>query len=277
MLINNPEAFDTPFVRFQAWWFILSLKWLHMDDEAAVWMERLEDMPGLDQVMRDAVIFNYQDMSGGREERLRKRLQELETVSNETILSAWNETGERVAIDLAMAGEVDRAISLLESIQHAPAFLPERQASASLVLVKLYQRVGRDHDAQPILEDQVAYLEAEVAVGIRHPGTLVNLAQAYTLQGRDDKAIETFRMLVDFHGYYDMGFWAWVFPMEPAYVRLKDDPRMVEQRARIQAINDEQRQNIEAMLAPHDLDELLAPLMTMTVIPERISHGHDKE
>ena len=52
---------------------------------------------------------------------------------------------------------------------------------------------------------------------------------------------------------------------------------MVDQQARIQAKLEEQKQNIKAMLAPYDLDELLAPLMTMDVIPERISHGHEKE
>lgn len=277
LLINRPQAFDAPPVRFQAWWFILSLKWLHMDEEAAAWMAHLEDMPGLDQLMRDIVIFNYQDMTGGLEERLNNRLRELATVSDETLLGRWNESAERAAIDLAMAGEIDRAISLMEAIRRAPSFLPERQADASLFLVKFYQHVGRFEDARPILEEVVTYLEAEVADGIRHPQTLDNLAQAYALQGQDDKAIEAFRMAVDFHGYNDIFFWAWPFPLQAAYVRLKDDPRMVEQLARIQANLSEQRRNIEAMLAPHDLDVLLAPLMTMNVVPESISHGHDKE
>jgi len=277
LLIHRPEAFNAPPVRFQAWWFILSLKWLHMDEEAAAWLAHLKDMPGLDQLMRDIVIVNYQDMSGGREERLRKLQQEFANVSDETIFSMWNESAGRVAIDLAMAGEIDRAISLMEVIQHAPAFLPERQAEASLFLVKLYHHAGRYEDARPILDDVVVYLEAEVADGIRHPQTLDNLAQAYTLQGRDDKAIETFRMAVDFHNYYDALFWAFTFPIQAAYVRLEDDPRMIEQRVRVQTILTEQRRNIEAMLAPYDLDELLAPLMTMESVPERISHGHEKE
>ena len=90
------------------------------------------------------------------------------------------------------------------------------------------------------------------------------------------KAIETFRMAVDFRWYMDFES-VNMRPIKAGYARLYDDPRMVNQLARMKAIRDEQRSNIEAMLAPHDLDELLAPLMTMEVVPERISHGHEKD
>jgi len=280
MLLNEPEAFDAPAVRFQAWWFISQFQWLQMDEEAAAWMEKLRDMPGLDQLMREIVLDNYPDSSEESKERLRKRQQERETESDETILGMWNETAHWRAVGLAVAGEIDRAISLLEAIQYSTSFYSERQVWPSLTLIKLYQHVGRVDDAQHILERVVAHLEAEVATGIRQPDILESLAQAYALQGRDDKAIETFRMAVDFHFYFDsIEFFdsdeGWLF--QPGYVRLRDDPRMVDQRARIQANLDEQRRNIRAMLAPHDLDDLLTPLMTIKELPERISHGHEKE
>ncbi len=82
--------------------------------------------------------------------------------------------------DLARFGEYDRAIRLMEFLQHSdfggPTW-PEREMGHRDLLANLYLQVGRDDDAVPLLAGMAEYLEAEYESGIRHPTTLAILAE----------------------------------------------------------------------------------------------------
>ena len=148
----------------------------------------------------------------------------------------------------------------MESIQHAPDIWAEREINPLMGLAALYQQVGRDHDARPLLAEITTRLEAEYASGIRHPDTLANLAGAYARQKRDDEALAMLRKAVDYHYLVrcqvllDDRTW---FP----WWRLENDPRMITICQRIEADLEQQGNRVRSMLAEHDVDELLAPLM----------------
>jgi len=257
MLQHDPGAFDHQGNRAQTWWFVSTMAHLGLYEEARDWKDRLENMP-LPEEWRELVLQDYTDAIGQYEEVVAENQIRLADMSDEEVLDAFHERGFFWAMDLADAGEVERAIKLLESIQHAPATWAEREAWAPLTLAGLYQEVGRDDDAAQVLNGIVAELEAEYDSGIRHPLTLSFLAEAYAMQKRDDEAIKMFEKAVDYHQRDDCD---WL--ETPAWERLKDDPRFISLCERMEADLEQQAERVRTMLATHDVDVLLAPLMAM--------------
>ena len=179
--------------------------------------------------------------------------------SDEEILDAIYMEAWHMAWAIAQSGDVERGLRLMESIGLAPGwgtFWSEREMGHRLELARLYHKVGRPGDAVPVLSKAVRYLEAEYEIGIRDPQTLVNLAEAYALQGRDDDALDMLRRAVDYH-------WRGTvlgadLELYSPWDRLRDDPRFVAQWDRMQADLDQQAERIRAMLAQYDIDALLA-------------------
>ena len=103
-----------------------------------------------------------------------------------------------------------------------------------------------------------------VASGIRHPNFLMHLAITYALQGRDDAALDMLGKAVDYHAFpFDLPgirFQDWYDP----FGRLKDNPRYQALERRAKGDIGRQVENIRAMLAEQDLDQLLVPIMPRT-------------
>jgi TolB-like protein len=257
MLLQDPGAFEEWGNRWQAWWFVKSLAALGLDEEAEAWKIRLENMPLPDE-MREAGLQHYLEVSGQLEVVVTDTQKRLADMSDEEVLDAVHESGLAGAVNLADAGEVERAIGLLESIQHAPAIWAEREAQAPLILAELYQQVGRDDDAAQVLDQIVVKLEAEFDYGIRNPTTLRFLSEAYGLQNRDDEAIEMFLKAVDYHDIDDC---AWL--SDPRWKRFADDPRVISACERMATNFEQQAERVRTMLAQYDVDALLAPLIQM--------------
>ncbi len=78
------------------------------------------------------------------------------------------------------------------------------------------------------------------------------------MQKRDDEAIKMIEKAVDYHQRDDCD---WL--ETPAWDLLKDDPRVISLCERMEADLEQQAERIRTMLATHDVDVLLAPLMAM--------------
>ena len=133
---------------------------------------------------------------------------------------------------------------------------------APLFLAELYQAVGREDEAAPLLDEVVADLEAEFASGIRHPQILGHLAEAYARQHRDEAAIDMLQKAVDYHLRISCNWWEILLVQSP-WSRLRDNPRLIALCDRMEADLDQQADRVRTMLAEHDIDELLAPLMAL--------------
>jgi len=276
MLLHDPDAFEALGNRWQAWWFVSQLAELGLHEEAEAWKIRLENMPMMDWMHRSG-LDKYLMATGRSDEVVDEHQTEAADMSDEEVLDAFHEGGIAWAISLAEAGDYERAIGLMESLRHAPALVAEREARAPLVLAAMYQHVGREDEALPLLQSVVAHLEAEFNSGIRHPETLTLLAEAYARQNRDGAAIDMLRKAVDYH-------WRWLscskgepsgttlfftddvmpnlFNSSPT-ARLGEDSRIIALCERIEADLEQQANRIRKMLAEHDMDVLLAPLMAL--------------
>jgi tetratricopeptide (TPR) repeat protein len=166
------------------------------------------------------------------------------------------------AVKLAEAGDVDRAIRLFEALQHAPPFYMDQEGIDKNILAGLYQHVGHHDVAVPLLEQLVVVLEAKYEAGIRHPTTLLELADVYARLGRDDEAIKMLQRAMKYNYH-----WApWVVDGSMPWsidvlTRLADDPRVIALSEENTAKREFMANRIRAMLAQHDVDDLLAPLL----------------
>ena len=168
---------------------------------------------------------------------------------------------------LAMTGEEQRAAGLLE------AHWTARETGAGwwgtqggyrvvempLLLVELLFKTDRPEDARPVLDKVRHYLEAEHDMGIRHPQTLRYLAETYAFLGRDDDALAMLKKAIDYHLRHN-DFDEQVRLHSP-WGRFKQEPRFVAQWNRMQVDLRQQAETVRSMLARHDMDDLLAPLM----------------
>jgi TolB-like protein/Tfp pilus assembly protein PilF len=266
MLLHDPGAFEMDWSnRWQAWWTVSILAWLGLSEEAEAWKVRLENME-MTHWMREWGLNHYLAATGQEDERARRTLERFTNMSDAEIFDAFHEWGMSFSVALAQNGELARAIRLMESTQHAPGFWAEREVEPMLLLAAMYQAAGRERDAQSVLKEVVDYLEAEYESGIRHPQTLNNLAQAYARQGRDDDALEMLRNAVNYHSrgtaIFDNAIWN-KHQKSSAWFRLREDPRFIALIDRMQADLDQQAVRIRAMLAKHDVDALLAPLIAL--------------
>jgi tetratricopeptide (TPR) repeat protein len=239
MLLNDPGAFDYWGNRWQVWWFISQLAKLGLYEEAEAWKIRIENIPMWDWSRRYG-LNNYLVATG-----------------------RWEEVPESDSLWLlAWAGEYDRAIDLLETTRHERKLWHERAPRDDMFLASLYQEVGRDSDAALLLESVVAQLESEFASGVRHEETLYHLSEAYARQGRDDDAMDMLRKSYDYHGLsrctdFEEGLIA------SPWARFREDSRFISYCERVEANLDQQAERIRTMLAQHNIDELLAPLMAL--------------
>jgi hypothetical protein len=106
----------------------------------------------------------------------------------------------------------------------------------------------------------VDMLEAEMASGARHQAMLYDLARAYAALGQHESALEVLALAVDYGHYWSFDDSEEELPFD-AWAALRDDPRFQDQERRMQAIVDGKAANIRDLLATHDIDALLAPVI----------------
>jgi TolB-like protein len=266
LLLNEPAAFEHTGNYGHLVWFVSELAHLGLYEEAEVWFQRVRRIParGWATVLRGWFVNEYLYAIGRKQDSLKDNLALIAGKTDEEIL----DEGLDASTWLAEAGDYERAIRIAESQQRGgqldSTFWAERYAAPRISLAALYQAANREEDAAVALEELVRDLEAEYENGIRHPTTLRFLAEAYAMQGRDDDALAMLRKAVDYHlrywgewpGYLDDGIIA-------PWKRLVDDPRFITQQDRMQADLDQQAERIRRMLARHDVDQLLGPMMEL--------------
>ncbi len=207
----------------------------------------------------------YRKFTGKGEEVAREQLAEVEGMSNEEILDDWYLGTQVIANAFWDTGEFERAIELYESLQHFiinPSWA-ERRPMMMLRLINMYMETGRAADAEPVLDEVISLLEEEVAAGTRHPHTLGQLATAYAWQGQDEAALDMLKMAVDYGYWHLISRKAWSRGRHVAdeWHALRKDKRFERQLQRMQTLADQQADNIRHLLATHDMDTLLVPVI----------------
>jgi TolB-like protein/cytochrome c-type biogenesis protein CcmH/NrfG len=278
LLREEPEAFEHTGVYGHLVWFLSELAQLGLTEEAQAWHERVEQIPaqGWAAVLRGWFLGDYYSIVDLHQEdpAPEDRQEELAMIAGMTDEEILDGGSDGAVTLLADAGDYDRAIRLAESQQRGgqldSTFWAERYSWPRLRLAALYQAADRNDEAAATLEELVRDLEAEYEDGIRHPTTLGFLAEAYAMQGRDDDALAMLRKAVDYH-------LRWIeipeYETFAPWKGLLDDPRFIAQRERIQADLDQQAERIRRMLAQHDVDQLLAPMMELA--EERFADAGD--
>jgi len=280
---NEPEASQSPYVYAYVWWLVGIMPSLGLTEEAASLYEIVVRIPCADAPCSAPrfggrngrqffLVDKYLLNTGHGEEVAKRTIEKIEGLSNKEILKAWYINAGIFASEMERAGETERAISLLEALQHHATLSStwaERQKEYSMQLASLYLEVGRESDAVPLLQEIAAHHQSEVDTGVRHPETLMRLAKAYGWLGNDDAALEILDLAIDYGGY-NMGICCidYIPQLAEQYAddknwwhELEDDPRFIHSRSRMRALVDQQRSNIRALLAQNDMDALLAHLM----------------
>ena len=219
-----------------------------------------------------SLVDPYLWATGRLDEIVERKMKKIADLSKEEILEAWNVEASTNAWTFWFAGERERAIELFEAMQHYP-FEPTRWAQAQMMypmeLAFMYMQVGREDDAAALLEKAVTHLRSDVDAGARHPSTLMLLAEAYGWQGNDEAALEMLDLAINYGGY-DIELCCeefWPYSREDLHMAkywwdmLEDNPKFILSRSRMKALVEQKRSNIRALLAQHDMDRLLAPLM----------------
>jgi tetratricopeptide (TPR) repeat protein len=273
MLQFETEKFSKPGIFSHLYWSASSMVDLGLDDEAEALYQTLAAVP----VPREPESWAwfrqlfledmYRNATGRREEVARERLAEVEGLSNEQILDQWYLEAERIGLSFWDAGETERAIEIYEALSHVA--VKGMAGSAKAHLVMFYTYLGRAEDAAPLLEETIALVEEAFYAGSRNPSLLEGLATFYAFKGEDDKALDMMKKSVDF------GAWYWAGVRNPefdrrhdafdqlAVERLKNDPRYQRQKQRAQALAKQKADNIRHLLATHDIDALLIPVIEM--------------
>lgn len=254
MLLHDPEAFDDWDNRWHLWALVADMALVGLYEEAETWKVRIESIPMHGWAHELGADF-YRFNTGRFDEVIERQLAEIEGISDEELIEADADKVMAWSQILANAGEYDRAYELVGPLRNFRDFEKESQ-----YLAAIYKKVGRFSDAAPILEQEVTQLEAEFAAGFRDSKFLVNLAEVYALQGRDDKALNMLQKALDYGGYIyscslDFTFW---FGM--TWHRLRQDSRYVSICIQMEAESNQQAARIRTLLAQYDIDELLAPL-----------------
>lgn len=188
-------------------------------------------------------------------------------MTNDEILAQWYVKVINQAGSLWDAGYTERAIELLEALQHYPipgSTWAHRQTDYQRTLATWYIQVGRKEDAVPLLQKVAAHLQAEFDAGIRHPETLKAAASAYGWLGQTDTALEMLDLAINYGGYNidlccDAG--GWTGDEKHWWDELEDNPRFIQSRSRMQALVEQKKSNIRSLLAQHDIEKLVQSLI----------------
>jgi tetratricopeptide (TPR) repeat protein len=240
------------------------------DDEAGGWWRQ------------HFLVDFYLWYTGRVSEVTEREMKKLAGMTNKDILKAWTPEALGNVWVLRYAGETERAIQLLEAMQHFP-FEPTRwaqlQMAVPMQLAFMYMQVGRDAEAEPVLQKAVEHLQNDVDVGARHPETLALLANAYAWLGNDEAALEMLDLAIDY-GWHFIPLCCeeyWPYERKDFHIvkewwdGLEGHPEFVQQRSRMQALVEQQRSNIRSLLAQNDMEQLLAPLM----VPPQAAAGSE--
>jgi TolB-like protein/cytochrome c-type biogenesis protein CcmH/NrfG len=266
ILLRQPEAFEGAAIYGHLLWLPSELAVLGLREEAQAWYAQVKEIPkqGWGAVLREWFLEDYMLAMGQGDQVIEADMARINAMTDEEILDAQFGEADGMVWTLAQAGEYERAIRLRESIQHSHSWGPfwsERQVGPRLELAALYQKVGRDADAERLLGQLTDYLETEYDTGIKHPATLYYLAETYARLGRDDKALDMLRKAVDYHLRLTEADEHYM--IHSPWKRMEDDPRYIAQLERMRADLDQQAERIRTMLAQYDVNELVAPVMAL--------------
>jgi TolB-like protein/Flp pilus assembly protein TadD len=265
MLRHEPDKFaQGSGMLMHLYWIASYVYSIGLQDEADALHERFLAMPDnrdrSNWARQFFLLDKYREHTGHMEEVASENLAEVEGMTNAEILDGWYLRAQIFASAFWFVGERERAIELYESLQHFrhSVFWAARDAQIPMALAGMYMQVGRADDAIPVLEEVTGMLEKELAVGIRHPAVLADLASAYAWQGHDEKALATLAMAAD-HG------WWWSAVADPyelilgdPWRKLRADTRFQKLQNRMRADIDQQKANIRLLLNDHDMNALLA-------------------
>jgi tetratricopeptide (TPR) repeat protein len=241
-----------------------TLAQLGLMDAADAWWSRLEGaLPsGLD---RDFARTRYLLASGRAEDNAAAWAGFLAGRSEEELLQAPRPLIEHLVTPLVDAGELQRAIRLLEKVRITEQEWDLRMNEADfwmgethLWLAELYRRDGQAERAEQELAQTVQSMEKLLGAGIRSRTTLNLLAQGYALQGRGEQALETLSRAYDYHLYPNSR--DTLAPWYRPFAALEDDPRYQALQERVAIEYQRQARNIERMLEGLDLDRLFAAI-----------------
>lgn len=261
---------------YHLWWMVSDIASLGLIDDAERLysiVAQIPDPANTEPWWRQHFLESFYAKESGRYlELARKRVSVLADKTDEELLEAWQPEVMQNARAFWITGDKDRAIRLLEAVQHYPPQpdkWPHRIADTKLWLATWYRQVGRDGDAVPVLQDAVSQLSPEYEGGQRHPHFLMQYARAEGMLGNPDRALELLDLAIDYGGY-DLAMCCEEFvsatrdqwPVEKLWWdSLQEDPRFIVAMARMHALVGQQRSNIRALLAQNDLEQLVAPLI----------------
>ncbi|HEY5644288.1 MAG TPA: tetratricopeptide repeat protein [Woeseiaceae bacterium] len=279
ILHQRPELYKQLRILYHLWWTVSGIGMLGLVEQAEELYEAVAKIPNPEH--QDAEEFRRMFLAGpedvdadGHGEVNDPGIAEFVGMSNDEILKTWQIEAGGIAGAFWNAGERERAIELLEALQHypyPPTVWAERRMGYPMLLAGMYMEMGRSDDAAAVLQRVVTELQAEVDAGVRHHSTVSLLAEAYGRQGNLDAALDMLELAVDYGAYdvYDAGEPAEQDPEDSNWrTQVKDDPRFVQLRSRMSAYVEQQRSNIRALLAQNDIEALLAPLMEPEAQPE---------
>ena len=280
VLRDHPEQFEELSVLYHLWWAVSDIARLGLFEEAERLYEMVARISGtrtsgrqrspedVEWYRQTFLVDAYLRATGLGSEVSKSRAEEVEGLSDEEILKAWQVDVAGTISALRDTGDTERAISLLEALHrypYPPGLWPQRQMRYSAMLVEMYMTEGRVDDARPVMQKIAAHLQSEFDAGVRHPDTLLQLSRAYGRQDRVDDAIRILTLAID-HGASPLlpccedGLT--LAPEHPGWADgLRDRPEFSILRSRVQAEVEQQRSNVRALLAQHDMEKLLAPLV----------------
>lgn len=252
--------------------FSNALRLLGLDEEAAAWRAHLEVLPLADWL---------QYLAARPDKQLRLLRERAAGMSDEEVLDVSAMFGLRLMYAEASGGEYERPIHVIESMVHAPGHHPERSAVARILLAKLYMEVNREDESAALLEELADELEAKVRTGDRASAVLGSLAWVYALQGHNDAALTMFEMRAENDGQpcgHRWFGWFWGLNDENLYDKGPNQPHLtwgqpdsiqdLRAQPRYKKLLRECEQEIErqavrirTMLAEHELEDLLAPMI----------------
>lgn len=283
MLQNEPNKFERVSAGLgHLFWVSSNMPSLGLLDEAETLHNKLIDIPeradatDWEKWARQYFLLDMyrvaigQGEDGHGDEVARETLAEVEGLSNAEIMDRWYLKAWGIANAFWTVGEKERSIALFEALRHyqvGPRWA-QRAPQLRVELAWRYLALGREAEAAPVLQELADLLEAELAAGVRHPMTLYLLSQTYSWQGHQDEALEMLAMAIDY-GYYGdathlpegAGVDEYMEVWNLGWQALEDDPRRQRLLDRQEATLARIAANIRAMLASHDIDRLLAPVI----------------